>query len=63
MQLKSGNKQVSLDNAWLSGFSDADGGFYTNVGVDFKLSKRPAGGYYTKFLCKYYITQDGELAF
>lgn len=50
---------VSLDDAWLSGFSDADAGFYTNVLTDFRGAKK--GTYYTKFTTKFYITQDGEL--
>lgn len=62
--LKPFTKKVSLDNAWLSGFSDADAGFYTNVGQDFKSStKKPTGGHYVKFLAKYYITQLGEVTF
>ena len=52
---------VSLDDAWLSGFSDADAGFYTNVLTDFRGAKKPDGTYYTKFTTKFYITQDGEL--
>jgi hypothetical protein len=52
--------KVSLQNAWLSGFSEADAGFFTNVKTNFKGSPRPAGGHYVKFTTKFYITQLDE---
>jgi len=63
--LKPCRNKVSLENAWLAGFTDADAGFFVNTKTEFRGSKRPASrdGYYTRFLCKYYITQDGEKAF
>jgi hypothetical protein len=52
--------QISLKNGWLSGFSDADAGFYTNVKTNFRGSQKPQGGYYVKFVTKFYITQKDE---
>jgi hypothetical protein len=52
--------QISLKNGWLSGFSDADAGFYTNVKTNFRGAKKPQGGYYVKFVTKFYITQKDE---
>jgi hypothetical protein len=52
---------VSLEDAWLSGFSDADAGFATNATRNFRGDKRPKGVYYYRFLPKFYITQKGEL--
>jgi hypothetical protein len=52
--------KVSLQNAWLAGFCDADAGFYTNRQTNFKGSKKTSGGYYVKFVTKFYITQHGE---
>ena len=53
--LKSWNQVPSLENGWISGFVEADGGFYTNVGTGFKKS----GGYFN-YIIKMYITQKGE---
>lgn len=51
--------ELSLDNAWLSGFSDADAGFYTsNNFVRGKLTNSEDN---YVFFVQYYITQDGEL--
>ncbi len=52
--------QISLLNGWLSGFSDADGGFYTNVKTNFRGSKKSNCRYYVKFVTKFYITQRDE---
>ncbi len=52
---------VSLKHSWLSGFSDADAGFYTNAKNNFKGDVRPKGGYYVKYVTKYYITQRDEI--
>ncbi len=54
--------QISLKNGWFSGFSDADGGFYTNIKTNFRGSKKPQGGYYVKFVTKFYITQRDEIS-
>jgi hypothetical protein len=61
IQAKPFSLQISLENSWLSGFSDADAGFYTNVKTNFRGSKKPKGGFYGKFVTKFYITQKGEL--
>ena len=61
IQPKPFNCKVSLETPWLSGFSDADAGFFTNVKQDFRGSKRSSGGYYIKFFTKYYITQRDEI--
>lgn len=52
--LKLWKSQVTLKNAWLSGFSDAEAGFYTNINTGFRR-----GNYY-EFITKFYITQFGE---
>lgn len=54
--------KVCLDNGWLSGFSEADGGFYINVHKNFKAGVRPkqSAGHYINFITKFYITQLGE---
>jgi hypothetical protein len=54
--------KLSLQNSWLSGFVDADGGFYTNVKTNFRGSKKPQGGSYIKFVTKFYITQRDEIS-
>ena len=53
---------VSLENAWLSGFSDADAGFATNATRSLRGHTRPKGGHYYRFQPKFYITQRGELS-
>jgi hypothetical protein len=55
------NCKVSLKHSWLSGFSDADAGFYTNVKTHFKGTAKPKGNFYVKFVTKYYITQRDEI--
>lgn len=55
ISLKPWNQIPSIENGWVSGFIEADGGFYTNVGTGFKKHN----GYYY-FLLKCYITQRGE---
>jgi hypothetical protein len=52
---------VTLQNAWLSGFTDADGGFNTNSKNGFKGTKDQNGNVRFRFTTKYYITQDGEI--
>jgi hypothetical protein len=61
IQPKPFSLEISLENSWLSGFSDADAGFYTNVKTNFRGSKKPKGGFYGKFITKFYITQKEEL--
>ena len=58
---KESSNTVSLDNAWLSGFTDADGGFHTNVKTNFRGDKKPSGGHYVRYVLKFYITQAGEV--
>lgn len=55
------NSQITLEDNWFSGFSDADAGFFTNVNTNFRGSKKPKGGYYIKFSTKFYITQRDEV--
>ena len=57
---KESTSTVSLDDAWLAGFSDADAGFHTNVKTNFRGDPRPSGGHYVNFFVKFYITQKGE---
>ena len=57
---KESQSTVSLTDPWLSGFADADAGFYTNVKTNFCGDSRPSGGHYVRFACKFYITQKGE---
>lgn len=52
--------EISLENGWLSGFCDADAGFYTNVKTNFRGDKKSQGGYYIKFVPKFYVTQKDE---
>jgi hypothetical protein len=58
--IKPFRSSVTLQNAWLSGFTDADGGFYTNSKNGFKGTKDHNGNVRFRFITKYYITQDGE---
>jgi hypothetical protein len=51
---------VTLQNAWLSGFTDADGAFYTNSKNGFKGTKDHNGNVRFRFITKYSITQDDE---
>lgn len=46
--------RITVDDAWLSGFIEADGGFYARLRLNkkFKLGKQ--------FIKKFYITQKGE---
>lgn len=53
---------ISLKNGWLSGFTDADGGFYTNAKTNFRGSQKKQGGYYVKFVTKFYIIQRDEVS-
>jgi hypothetical protein len=53
--------EPSLSHAWLTGFLEADGGFYTNVQQQFRKGKKIATGEpYYNFHLKMYITQKGE---
>lgn len=60
--LKPCHNKVSLKDAWFSGFSDADAGFFTNVINNFQRGKKTDGSYYYSFFTKFYITQEGETA-
>ena len=52
--VKSTSNPITLNDAWLSGFIDADGGFYARLRVNkkFKIGKQ--------FIKKFYITQKAE---
>lgn len=56
--LKSWTARPSLTNAWLAGFSEGDGGFYTNLGNSFYYGKYKDGRARYAFSLKFYITQD-----
>jgi len=60
IQPKPFHAKVSLQHAWLTGFAEADAGFYTNLKTNFKGSSKAKGGYYVKFITKFYITQRNE---
>nr|ALO21113.1 putative LAGLIDADG homing endonuclease [Carteria crucifera] len=59
--LKPWVNNVSLENDWLAGFTDADVGFTTNAGNNFKQGHHPDGRQRYGFNLRFYITQDGEL--
>jgi hypothetical protein len=59
-QLKSWTAQPSLNNAWLCGFVEGDGGFYTNQSNSFYLGKYTNGTARYGFSLKFYITQYDE---
>jgi hypothetical protein len=61
-EIKCCNLTPSLENAWLAGFIEADGGFYTNAGNEFRRGKLPSGQQRYGFFLKMYITQKGEKA-
>lgn len=63
INLKSSNLIVSLNNAWFSGFCDADAGFFTNLLTNFRGSMKKDKTYYINFLTHFYITQKDELPF
>ena len=46
---------ISLDNAWLSGFIEAEGGFYARIRKNSKYKLK------VKFLKKFYLTQKDEI--
>jgi hypothetical protein len=54
ISIRSSKPEVGLNNAWLSGFIEAEGGFYARV----RSNKRFALGYQLQM--KFYITQEGE---
>jgi len=54
ISIRSSNPEVELNNAWLSGFIEADGGFSARV----RSNKRFVLGYQLQM--KFYITQKGE---
>jgi hypothetical protein len=51
----------SLNDAWLTGFVEGDGGFYTNLGNSFIRGQYPDGRVRYGFFLKFYITQHGEM--
>jgi len=50
----------TLHDAWLCGFVQADGGFWTNISNGFKKGRLASGEIRYAFVVKFYITQDGE---
>jgi LAGLIDADG endonuclease len=52
--------QPSLDDGWLSGFVEGDGGFYTNIKTGFRKGKLSDGSPCYRFALKFYITQARE---
>ena len=50
----------TLNDAWLAGFVQADGGFWTNISNGFKKGRLASGEIRYAFVVKFYITQDGE---
>ena len=52
--------KVSLNHGWLSGFSDAEAGFYTNYHNNFQKTASK-GQRVHPFVLKYYLTQKGEI--
>lgn len=60
ISVKPWEAKPSLNDGWLSGFSERDGGFYTNLGNDFKRGKYDDGRTRYGFYLKFYITQKGE---
>ena len=62
-EIKSWQSQLTLDNAWLGGFSDADAGFFTNIQNNFKGHRKSPDEFYYRLLTKFFITQDGDDSF
>lgn len=62
-EIKPWQSQITLDNAWLAGFSDADAGFFTNIQNNFKGHRKSPDEFYYRLLTKFCITQDGDDSF
>lgn len=60
LKVKSWTMKPTLNNAWLTGFVEGDGAFYTNVTNSFIRGHYPDGKVRYGFFLKFYITQDGE---
>ena len=58
IKIKPWRAKISLDNAWLSGFTDADGGFTTNIQNNFRDGRKNSTEFYHRFCTCFYITQD-----
>lgn len=58
--LKPWKMKPSLNTAWLTGFVEGDGGFYTNQGNNFIRGHYPNGRVRYGFFLKFYITQKSE---
>lgn len=58
--LKPWSATLSLKSGWLSGFTDAEGCFNTNVGQGLKTKVRRSGSQAYGFALYYQITQDAE---
>lgn len=55
IKIKSKKPEINLKNSWLSGFIEADGGFYA------RIRKRPKMAVKYQLNMKFYMTQKGEL--
>ena len=62
-EIKPWKSQLTLDNAWLGGFSDADAGFFTNIQNNFKGHRKSPDEFYYRLLTKFFVTQDGDDSF
>lgn len=58
--IKPWTHEFSLNNAWLSGFTDADGGFNTNATRGFFRERYKNGSTRYGYKLIFYITQKGE---
>ena len=54
-------ERISLTNGWLSGFLEADGGFYSNILTNFTKGKLLSGEIRYGITAKIYLTQKNEL--
>jgi hypothetical protein len=61
--VKPWQSKITLDNAWLAGFSDADAGFFINIKNNFQGHRKSPKEFYYRLITKFYITQDGDDSF
>ena len=62
-EIKPWSSQITLDNAWFAGFSDADAGFFTNIQNNFKGHRKSPDEFYYRLMTRFFITQDGDDSF
>lgn len=62
-EIKPWSSQITLDNAWLAGFSDADAGFFTNIQNNFKGHRKSPDEFYYRLMTRFFITQEGDDSF